>query len=80
MAPEEGMSAPQSPVLASRVFGAYLALSGAGFFLAPGAVLPLVGLAPTSDPWIRLVGLLTVILGMYFTRGGSDPELIAFRV
>jgi hypothetical protein len=54
------------PVLASRVFGAYLALAGAGFFAAPGILLPLLGLPAPTDVWIRVVGILTAILGMYF--------------
>lgn len=55
------------PVLASRVFGAYLALNGLGFFVAPATLLPLLGLPAPTDGWIRIVGLLTLILGMYFT-------------
>jgi hypothetical protein len=54
------------PVLASRVFGVYLAAAGVSFFLVPGLMLPLLGLAAPSEVWIRIVGLLTGILGMYF--------------
>jgi hypothetical protein len=54
------------PVLASRVFGAYLAAAGALLLLAPGALLPLLGLPVPEDVWIRVVGLLTAILGLYF--------------
>lgn len=54
------------PVLASRVFGVYLAGSGVGFFVAPGLILPLLGLAAPTDVWIRVVGIVTMILGMYF--------------
>lgn len=54
------------PVLASRVFGVYLLASGASFAAAPGTVLPLLGLAAPTDAWVRIVGLLSAILGMYF--------------
>jgi len=48
------------------VFGIYLLLAGLSFILIPNMVLPLVGLPTTTEIWIRLVGLLTAILGMYF--------------
>jgi hypothetical protein len=54
------------PVLASRVFGIYLAGSGAGFFLAPRLILPMLGLEAPQEVWIRIVGILSAILGMYF--------------
>jgi uncharacterized membrane protein HdeD (DUF308 family) len=54
------------PVLASRVFGVYLAANGAGFFLAPALILPRLGLPAPADEWIRIVGILSAILGMYF--------------
>lgn len=56
----------RDPVLASRVFGAYLALSGTSFYFAPDVALAMVGLPAPTDVWIRLVGLLSAILGMYF--------------
>jgi hypothetical protein len=48
------------------VFGVYLLLAGLSFIFIPNVVLPLVGLPTTTEIWIRLVGLLTAILGMYF--------------
>lgn len=59
-------SGMNDPVLASRVFGAYLGASGLGFFAAPRVLLPLLGLAAPSEVWIRVVGILTMILSMYF--------------
>lgn len=56
----------KDPVLASRVFGVYLALSGLGFGLAPALATRLVGLREPTEVWIRVVGILTTILGMYF--------------
>jgi hypothetical protein len=56
----------RDPVLASRVFGVYLVAAGAFLFLVPGISLPLLGLAVPSEVWVRVVGLLTGILGMYF--------------
>lgn len=69
MSAEGGRPAPgpmSDPVLASRVFGVYLTVAGVCLFLVPGIVLPLLGLAAPTEVWIRIVGLLTGILGMYF--------------
>lgn len=56
----------KSPVVASRVFGVYLLGSGASFALVPGVALPMLGLGASTDVWVRVVGLLSAILGMYF--------------
>jgi hypothetical protein len=48
------------------VFGVYLALAGLAFMFVPNLLLPIIGFPTTNEIWIRLVGLLTLILGMYF--------------
>ena len=52
--------------LSITVFGVYLSLAGLSFIFIPNIVLPLFGFPTTTEVWIRLVGLLTAILGMYF--------------
>lgn len=69
----------RDPVLASRVFGVYLALAGAGFFVAPSVVLPLLGLAAPTEVWIRVVGVLTAILGMYFVYCAQPDQRRFFQ-
>jgi hypothetical protein len=32
----------------------------------PNFVLPLFGFATTTEPWVRVAGLLAAIIGMYF--------------
>lgn len=67
------------PVLASRVFGVYLAANGVGFFLAPALILPRLGLPAPADEWIRIVGILTTILGMYFVYCARPGERRFFQ-
>jgi len=64
--PAEAACVVNDPVLASRVFGIYLVASGISFAGVPAIALPLVGLAMPADVWVRVVGLLSAILGMYF--------------
>jgi hypothetical membrane protein len=61
------------------VFGIYLAVSGLSFMLIPGIVLPLVGMDPTTEVWIRLVGLLAFILGMYFFNAARAGDTRFFQ-
>jgi uncharacterized protein YjeT (DUF2065 family) len=57
-------------------FSLYLLVAGLGLFLAPNQVLSVVGLASTNEVWVRLVGALTFILGVFFNymaRQNSRP-------
>jgi hypothetical protein len=49
-----------------RVFSIYLFVIGAIFIVAPNVLLPLVGFPRTDEVWVRVVGLLAGILGLYY--------------
>ena len=57
------MSNPARSIL---VFGVYLALAGLAFIFIPNLILPLLGFPATTEVWVRITGLLTAILGLYF--------------
>lgn len=61
------------------VFGIYLAVSGLSFILVPNFVLPLFGFAATNEIWIRVVGLLALIVGMYFLYSVRHADRHFFR-
>ncbi len=50
------------------VFGIYLVGMGAGFVAMPNVVLGLFGLSSTSEVWIRVVGLLALLLAFYYIQ------------
>ena len=58
------MSALAGPraTLSLRIWGYYLAAIGGILLGAPNTMLGLVGLPPTDEVWIRVVGMLTWIL------------------
>lgn len=56
----------KNPSLSLTVFGVYLLAVGAGFIFIPNLILPLLGLATTTEVWVRVVGLVAWILAMYF--------------
>ena len=59
------------------VHGAYLSLSGLTLIAVPNLLLGLMGLPSTDEVWIRVVGVLTLILGFYFTQA-ARKEVIEF--
>ena len=68
-----------NPARSITVFGIYLAIAGLSFFLVPNMVLPLMGFPTTTEVWIRLTGLLTAILGMYFLYSVRYDDRQFFR-
>jgi hypothetical protein len=48
------------------VFGAYLIVVGLALVLAPDLVFAPVGIAPSTEPWPRVLGVVVAILGTYY--------------
>ena len=57
------------------VFGWYLAGLGALLVFVPNLVLGVFGLPPTEEVWIRVVGMLLLIIAYYNVRIGGEPHL-----
>jgi hypothetical protein len=49
-----------------QVFGFYLAVAGLLLAAVPNTLLPLLGFRTSTEIWVRMVGLLTLILAFYF--------------
>jgi hypothetical protein len=52
--------------LSLAVYGIYLLANGAGLVIAPNLSLALLGLPPSQEVWIRVLGLVSGELGFYF--------------
>ena len=59
------------------VVGIYLLLLGAALIAAPNLVLAPFGLPPTSDVWLRVVGVLVLVLGHYYVQAARH-DLVPF--
>ena len=59
------------------VFGIYLAVLSLLLLLVPNLLLGLFGLGATTEVWIRVVGMLTLILSVYNILA-SRAELTPF--
>lgn len=53
------------------VFGLYLVIVGLGLMVAPNTALGLFGVAETNEPYIRLVGMLSLVLAYFYLRAAS---------
>ncbi len=47
-------------------FGIYIMIVGFSLLIIPNFILELQGFKPTSEIWIRIVGMLLTILGCYY--------------
>ena len=56
------MSYPAKTLFA---FGCYLVLFGAALLLVPNMLLGFFNILPTSEVWIRIVGMLVIFLSVY---------------
>jgi hypothetical protein len=55
-----------SATLSILIFGIYLVFVGAGFLLIPNVLLPLFRFPKTDEPWIRVVGVLVLIIALFY--------------
>ncbi|HEX4934199.1 MAG TPA: hypothetical protein VFV33_13510 [Gemmatimonadaceae bacterium] len=70
------MSPPARTVFA---FACYLFVLGLLLLLAPNTLLALFHIPPTTEVWIRVVGMLVLFLGVYYTvaaRAECRPVLL----
>ncbi len=68
------MSASAKSVL---VFGVYLVGMGAGLLFIPNFVLNVLGFPATGDIWVRVVGVLALLIAFYYIQA-ARTELRPF--
>jgi hypothetical protein len=61
------------------VFGIYLIVIGLGFLVVPNMPLGLFGMAETGQPYIRIVGMLLLILAYYYIQVARSELTPFFR-
>ncbi len=60
-------------------FGIYLFLLGILLVFIPNALLGLVELPPTNEVWIRLAGMLLLILSFFYVQAGRHNLVPFFK-
>ena len=61
------------------VFGVYLGVLGIGLLFVPNLLLGMFFLPGTTEVWIRVVGMLTLFLGFYYTQAARKELTDFFR-
>lgn len=67
------------PMLSLRVWSYYVLAVGAGLLLIPNQILDILGVANTSEVWIRVVGLVAVALGVVYFAAARDNDIGVVR-
>ena len=61
------------------VFGIYLVVIGLTFMVVPNIALDLFGFPATNGPWIRVMGMLLLILAYYYIQAARNELTLLFQ-
>jgi hypothetical protein len=59
-----------SAALSIKVFGVYAILTGLNLMIAPNLLLSTFGIPTTNEVWLRVVGVLALVIGYYYWACG----------
>jgi hypothetical protein len=61
------------------IFGVYLAILGLTLAVVPNVLLGLFGLPNAQEPWVRVLGVVTAVVGHYYMAAGLQGDVGFFR-
>ncbi|MBM3317947.1 MAG: hypothetical protein FJY75_08835 [Candidatus Eisenbacteria bacterium] len=61
-------------------FGVYVTALGIILVLSPNTLLAIFGVPPTTEVWIRVLGVIVGVLGGYYTQAARHELTPFFRV
>ncbi len=61
------------------VFGVYVVIVGLTLILSPNTLLGLLGIAPTTEVYIRILGLVAFVVGLYYCAAARQGVAPFFR-
>ena len=61
------------------VFGIYLCGLGLILLFVPNLILQVFGVPPTSEVWIRIIGMFLLFLSFYYVRAARNELTIFIR-
>ena len=65
--------------LSMFVFGIYVIVLAVTLMVIPNVLLAIFGIPATSEVWIRVVGMLVLLLGYYYIRASqNEKDMISF--
>ncbi|NWG17040.1 MAG: hypothetical protein HXY41_10425 [Chloroflexi bacterium] len=67
------------PARSLAVFSVYVILLGLALLVIPDVWLPLYGLPKAADVWVRVVGMLLVLLAFYYVQAARHEMMLFIR-
>lgn len=61
------------------IFGIYVLLLGIVLVVTPNVLLGVFGLPPTTEAWIRILGVVAGVLGYYYIQAARNGLVPFFR-
>ena len=61
------------------VFGWYIFVNALVLIVSPNLLLTTLGLEPTQEPWLRLLGVVTLALSFYYILAAYEEVLSFFQ-
>lgn len=61
------------------VYGIYYLGAGVTLLIIPNVFLGVLGLPPTNEVWIRVIGMLLFLLSFYYILGARNELRVFFR-
>ena len=61
------------------VFGWYIFANALILIVAPNLLLTTLGIEPTHEPWLRMLGIVTLALSFYYILAAYEEVLSFFR-
>lgn len=62
-----------------NLFGFYALLTGVGLMLTPAMLLGLFGIAAPTEIWVRVLGVLAIVVGFYYISCAFRNDTQFFR-
>jgi hypothetical protein len=70
------MSAATVSIIA---YGIYLVALGIPYLVVPNVPLTILGFQPTTEPWIRVMAALVIIVGYYYVQAARNRIRTFYR-
>ena len=67
------------PIVSIRVWSYYVLGIGLALLVAPNLVFDVLGIANTSEVWVRVVGLVAIALGIVYFEAGRHGVIAVVR-
>ena len=65
--------------LSMVIFGVYMLVMGLILIIVPNPLITLLGFAPVTDVWIRILGMVLVILAFYYFLAVKEEAYSFYR-